>query len=553
MRGVNVNNIRLLDCTLRDGGYINNWNFGQKSIKKIIEKLAISNIDIIECGFVRDVEFTNNKSIFNDVETIKEFISSKNRNITYVGMIDQPYIPIDRIKEYDGTSIDGFRLTFHENEKEIEEALAYGKILMEKGYKVFIQPVGTTSYSDESLLELIKKVNKLKPYAFYLVDTLGLMYKNDLLRMYHLIDHNLDESISIGFHSHNNLQLSFSNAQELLMLHTKRNIIIDSSVFGMGRGAGNLCTELVTQYINENIEEKYNVVPLLEIIDEHLSKFSSESQWGYSVPYFIAAINYCHPNYASFLMNKQTISVKSINTILKQLPLKKRDIYDELYIEDLYINHQIHLIDDAENLDALNRLIANQKVLIIAPGKSVETQVEKIREFIKGYNPFIVSVNFNPDSYKSDAIFISNLKRFDGIADTIKEITDNTLLITTSNITKSKVNNSLVVNYSDLLLDNPTISDNAGLMLLNLLNRLSVKQVYLAGFDGFSLDKSTNYYSTELINNIEMEELVKKNEVIRKQLAFLEKNMEINFVTTTIYHDLDPNDKTSSLIELEAK
>ncbi|WP_192603513.1 aldolase catalytic domain-containing protein [Bacillus sp. OAE603] len=548
-----MNNIRLLDCTLRDGGYINNWNFGQKSIKKIIEKLAISNIDIIECGFVRDVEFTNNKSIFNDVETIKEFISSKNRNITYVGMIDQPYIPIDRIKEYDGTSIDGFRLTFHENEKEIEEALAYGKILMEKGYKVFIQPVGTTSYSDESLLELIKKVNKLKPYAFYLVDTLGLMYKNDLLRMYHLIDHNLDESISIGFHSHNNLQLSFSNAQELLMLHTKRNIIIDSSVFGMGRGAGNLCTELVTQYINENIEEKYNVVPLLEIIDEHLSKFSSESQWGYSVPYFIAAINYCHPNYASFLMNKQTISVKSINTILKQLPLKKRDIYDELYIEDLYINHQIHLIDDAENLDALNRLIANQKVLIIAPGKSVETQVEKIREFIKGYNPFIVSVNFNPDSYKSDAIFISNLKRFDGIADTIKEITDNTLLITTSNITKSKVNNSLVVNYSDLLLDNPTISDNAGLMLLNLLNRLSVKQVYLAGFDGFSLDKSTNYYSTELINNIEMEELVKKNEVIRKQLAFLEKNMEINFVTTTIYHDLDPNDKTSSLIELEAK
>jgi len=553
MRGVNVNNIRLLDCTLRDGGYINNWNFGQKSIKKIIEKLAISNIDIIECGFVRDVEFTNNKSIFNDVETIKEFISPKNRNITYVGMIDQPYIPIDRIKDYDGTSIDGFRLTFHENEKEIEEALAYGKILMEKGYKVFIQPVGTTSYSDESLLELIKKVNKLKPYAFYLVDTLGLMYKNDLLRMYHLIDHNLDESISIGFHSHNNLQLSFSNAQELLMLHTKRKIIIDSSVFGMGRGAGNLCTELVTQYINENIEEKYNVVPILEIIDEHLSKFSSESQWGYSVPYFIAAINNCHPNYASFLMNKQTISVKSINTILKQLPLKKRDIYDELFIEDLYINHQIHLIDDAENLDALKRLIANQKVLIIAPGKSVETQVEKIREFIKEYNPFIVSVNFNPDTYKSDAIFISNLKRFDGIADTIKEITNNTLLITTSNITKLKVNNSLVVNYSDLLLDNPTISDNAGLMLLNLLNRLSVNKVYLAGFDGFSLDKSTNYYSTELINNIEMEELVKKNEVIRKQLAFLEKNMEINFVTTTIYHDLDSNDKTSSLIELEAK
>ncbi|WP_176545108.1 aldolase catalytic domain-containing protein [Bacillus sp. AFS041924] len=533
-----MNNIRLLDCTLRDGGYINNWNFGQKSIKKIIEKLVKSNIDIIECGFVRDVDFVKNISIFNDVESIKEFISPKNKNLTYVGMIDQPYISIDKIKDHDGTSIDGFRLTFHESEKEIEEALVYGQMLMDKGYKVFIQPIGTTSYSDEKLLDLIKKVNKLKPYAFYLVDTLGIMYKNNLLRMYHLIDHNLDESISIGFHSHNNLQLSFSNAQELLTLHTKRNIIIDSSVFGMGRGAGNLCTELVTQYINENIEEKYNVVPLLEIVDEHLSKFSTGSQWGYSVPYYIAAINNCHPNYASFLINKQTISVKSINTILKQLPMKKRDIYDELYIEDLYINYQIHLVDDSYDLEALNKRIVNKKVLIIAPGKSIETEAEKISNFIKNEDPYIFSVNFIPEQYQIDAIFMSNIKRFNSMLDSIKALKESTSIITTSNIPNLLDSDTLVVNYSDLLVDKITISDNAGLMLLNLLNRLSVNTVYLAGFDGFTLDKLTNYFSTELIYNIEMEELVKKNADIKKQLALLEKTMKINFLTSTIYSEM---------------
>ncbi len=538
MRGVNMNNIRLLDCTLRDGGYINNWNFGQKSIKKIIEKLARSNIDIIECGFVRDVDFDKNQSIFNDVERIKEFISPKNKNITYVGMIDQPYISIDKIKDNDGTSIDGFRITFHENEKEIEEALAYGQMLMDKGYKVFIQPVGTTSYSDEKLLELIKKVNKLKPFAFYLVDTLGIMYKNNLLRMYHLTDHNLDESISIGFHSHNNLQLSFSNAQELLTLHTKRNIIIDSSVFGMGRGAGNLCTELVTQYINENIEKKYNVVPLLEIVDEYLSKFSTESNWGYSVPYYIAAINNCHPNYASFLINKQTISVKSINTILKQLPIKKRDIYDELYIEDLYINHQIHLVDDSEELEVLTERISNKKILIIAPGKSIESEGEKISNFIENQTPYVFSVNFMPEQYKIDALFISNIKRFNSMLDSIKEIKNSTSIITTSNIPNTLESGSLIVNYSDLLVDKVTISDNAGLMLLNLLNRLSVDTVYLAGFDGFTLDKRTNYFSADLINNIEMEELVKKNEDMGKQLTLLEKSMKINFVTPTMYCDM---------------
>jgi len=92
-----MNNIKLLDCTLRDGGYINNWNFGYRTIKKVIEKLSQSNIDIIECGFIRDQEFNRNRSVFNDVESIKEFINPKHKNIIYVGMIDYPYIPIDKI------------------------------------------------------------------------------------------------------------------------------------------------------------------------------------------------------------------------------------------------------------------------------------------------------------------------------------------------------------------------------------------------------------------------------------------------------------------------
>jgi 4-hydroxy 2-oxovalerate aldolase len=532
-----MNNVKLLDCTLRDGGYINNWNFGERSIKKIIEKLAQSNIDIIECGFIRDWEFNPNITVFNDVDRVKKFIGKKNRNITYVGMIDVPYIPIDKIKECDGCSIDGIRLTFHENE--IEEAMNYGKILMEKGYKLFIQPVGTTSYTDAKLIELINIVNDIKPYAFYLVDTLGIMYKNDLLRMYHLIDNNLDPAISIGFHSHNNLQLSFANAQELLMLHTKREILIDSSVFGMGRGAGNLCTELVTQYINENIEEKYNVVPLLEIVDEHLSKFSTESQWGYSVPYFIAAINNCHPNYASYLMNKQTISVKSINAILRQIPQMKRDIYDKNYIEDLYINFQVHQVDDTNELESIKNLLGERKILILAPGKSITGQMDRISSFINKNNPFIFSVNFIPENYQVNSVFISNLKRFEQISDVIPQDTVNTILITTSNITKSKEVSSFIVNYSDLLIDNPIVSDNAGLMLINLLNRISIKNVYLAGFDGFSSDKTINYFSTDLINNAELEQLIKMNETIRKQLTFFEKNMNIHFITKTIYSDSD--------------
>jgi 4-hydroxy 2-oxovalerate aldolase len=530
-----MKNVKILDCTLRDGGYINDWKFGERTIKKIISKLSQSHIDIIECGFIENVNFDRNKTLFNCIEKIREYIEPKNKNVTYVGMIAQPYIPIDKITHCDGNSIDGIRVTFHENE--IEEALDYGEKLMDKGYKVFIQPVGTTSYTDVNLLELIRKVNNLKPYAFYLVDTLGIMYKNELLRMFHLLDNNLEKSISIGFHSHNNLQLSFSNAQELLMLHTKRNIIIDSSVFGMGRGAGNLCTELLTNYINDNIEETYDTVPLLEIVDEHLSNIFTEQKWGYSIPYYIAAVNKCHPNYASYLMNKQTITVKVINSILKKLPMEKRDVYYKDFIEDLYVNYQINFVNDSEDKVTIKKLIGNKIILIIAPGKSIRTQAERIKNFINENNPFVFSVNFIPESFNIDAMFISNLKRFNSITDVITEKSDTTTLITTSNITNSKEYSSLVVNYPDLLIDSPPINDNSGLMLIKLLKQLCKDEVYLAGFDGFSLNKSHNYFSTEIINNAEIKELIKNNESITNYLNLINKYMKIYFVTDSVYRN----------------
>ncbi|MBE4907223.1 aldolase catalytic domain-containing protein [Bacillus luteolus] len=531
-----MSKVKILDCTLRDGGYINGWDFGERTIKKVISKLAKAKIDIIECGFLEERDFDSNKALYNSVERIRDYIEPKSENVMYVGMIAQPYISIDKISPCDGTSIDGIRVTFHENE--IEEAFIYGKQLMDRGYQVFIQPVGTTSYSDSALLDLIEKVNALKPYAFYLVDTLGIMYKNDLLRMFHLLDNNLDSGVSVGFHSHNNLQLSFSNAQEILSLHTKRNIIIDASVMGMGRGAGNLCTELITHYINENINEKYDTIPLLEIVDEHLLAIFNENNWGYSIPYYLAAVNGCHPNYTSNLINKQTISVKSINAILRQIPRRNRDIYDKELIEQLYIDYQSHYVNDIEELMVIGELVRNRKILVIAPGKSIELQREEIQDFIMINNPIVFSVNFVPDTFTTDTVFISNQKRFNLLSDGYDGQFENTAFITTSNIKAANGFTSIVVNYTDLLVDNPIISDNAGLLLLNLLHRVSAKEVYVAGFDGFSIDKANNYFSNELNNNTELNELIKKNEAMSQFLSFLDKKMSIHFITSTVYNEM---------------
>jgi 4-hydroxy 2-oxovalerate aldolase len=138
------------------------------------------------------------------------------------------------------------------------------------------------------------------------------MYPEDVHRIYSIINHNLDSNIKIGFHSHNNLQLSFANAQLFISEGLKREggVIIDSSIYGMGRGAGNLSTELITQYINQTYGHKYDPLPLLNVADVYLSQIYMKTPWGYSIPYYLSAVNNCHPNYSNYLMTKKIIKRK---------------------------------------------------------------------------------------------------------------------------------------------------------------------------------------------------------------------------------------------------
>ena len=522
-------NCNILDCTLRDGGYINNFNFGNKVIKDIIKKLSDANTDIIECGFLKSGAFDKNKALFGSVESVAECISQKSSHSLYVAMIAYGDIPIDEVSECDGSSIDGIRLTFHQSE--LDDAFVLGKQLMKKKYKVFMQPVGTTSYTESELIDLVKKVNELNPYAFYMVDTLGTMFNADLRNMFGLIDSNLNPDIKLGFHSHNNLQLSFSNSIELLSIDSSREVIIDSSVFGMGRGAGNLCTELIMEYINKNIRNKYDIVPVLEIYDEHINKILLEYKWGYSLPYFLASSNKCHPNYAAHLINKQTMSIKQISHLLSSMDENKRTIFDKQYIENLYIAFQKHNVDDSEVSSEIIDRISGRNIVILAPGKSIRKNEENILAFCKANDSIVFSVNFIPERFKIDYLFISNYKRIKSIG----EIKNAENVIVTSNLLNNCPDSAMVINYSDYLNDDDIISDNAGLMLMNFLRKLNVSEINLAGFDGFSINSVDNYFDADYMNSTEYENLIFKTEAISKKIKSLLSSMKINFLTESKY------------------
>ena len=207
---------KLLDCTLRDGGYINDWNFGFHTIRDIIKKLVDSQVDYVEVGFLRNCEYDRDKALFNNCSEIAPILPEKRGNTMFSAMALHNKYNIDKLEPYDGKTIDVLRVTFHDYD--IDEGLAFIQKAKDKGYQVFCNPINIMGYSDEMLLQLFHKVNQIQPYAFSIVDTFGSMMKSDLQRIYSLAEHNLDKSIVIGLHLHENLGLSYSLAQTLPLI-----------------------------------------------------------------------------------------------------------------------------------------------------------------------------------------------------------------------------------------------------------------------------------------------------------------------------------------------
>ena len=302
-----MRNVNLLDCTLRDGGYINDWNFGYNAIISTIEKLGQTGIEIIEVGFIKGNDYNPDKTLFPDTDCCKKVLINKNPKVQYVGMLDMSApVPFERIKPRTEDSIDGIRVIFKKNK--MNEAYEYCQYIKKQGYYLYVNFVSTDAYTDKEFIEGIEKFNTLKPYGVSIVDTFGLLKKRQLTHLVSIADNNLDKDIKLCYHAHNNLQQAFGNAEAMVEMLTTRDIVIDACVFGMGRGAGNLNLELFAEYMNENYGKNYLISPMLEVMDEYLQPFYKDKFWGYSLPLYLSASYGCHPNYAIYLAEKNTLS-----------------------------------------------------------------------------------------------------------------------------------------------------------------------------------------------------------------------------------------------------
>ncbi len=188
-----MNAIKVLDCTLRDGGRILNCNFGIDAIKQITLGLDNSYIDIIEIGFLRSgITYQEGTTFFTDIYQAENLMPAKT-NAQYVVFTDFGMFDYFSLPQSSTTRIKGIRFGFKNGE--FEAALPAMLHVKKLGYDLYIQSVNSLSYSDAEMCQLINAVNKIHPKAFAIVDTYGAMYSEDLQRIYSSVDKSLDKSI----------------------------------------------------------------------------------------------------------------------------------------------------------------------------------------------------------------------------------------------------------------------------------------------------------------------------------------------------------------------
>lgn len=542
-----MGNIQILDCTLRDGAYIVNGNFGVPAIKGIINSLQKANIDIVECGWLKNNIHESGSSYYHTPDDVKQYILNPGSYTTYVVMIDWDRYDLSYLPDYDGTSIDAIRVVFPKDK--FREGIAVGREIKKKGYRVFYQAANTLSYSDEELKQLAEEINAVHPEAVSVVDTFGAMYSEDLLRIVQLLDHELDQGIALGFHSHNNQQLSFSLSMQFIEMlsDSTRNCIVDASLCGMGRGAGNTTTELLVNYVNKMKNGNYDMNMIMDAIDMYMGYFTEHYKWGYSTPYFIAGMYCAHVNNIAYLLENHRTNAKDMRNIIGSLSEDNRRKYDYDLLETTYLDYQNKIVDDEQVLADLRSALCGHKILLLSPGRTILTQKDRIDDYINRYQPVVIGINAISTDYRYDYLFFSNKIRYNYAKEIYSSSFESVQKIITSNVKTKAEDNECIVNFNLVIKRGWEHFDNSLITCLRLMNKIHVEDIGIAGFDGFSDSYADSYADISLpcLNpGNKWDELnVEIKDMFDDFVATTKKYMHIEFVTDSIFEQRSSEEK----------
>ena len=493
---INQKSLNLLDCSFRDGGYYNNWLFKKKDLDFYLKCIAKTNIKYIEIGF----RFINNKNSGLTAYSNDQFLKKLNiiNNIKIGVMINASdfildnkisYIKLKRVFPH-FKYLSFIRIAFHN--KDIKNVIKITNYLSNKKIKIMLNLMQISELNNGKILKTLKMINNLNIEAFYIADSFGSLNSTYINKVSKLLKKNC--KFKIGFHAHDNLNLAFENAKKAIR---ENFTYIDSTILGMGRGAGNLKTEQIYNFLNN--KDKIGNANLQKIKRKIFVPLKKKFKWGTNVYYMFAAKNSIHPSYVQELLNNKNYNKKEYLMILSSLSKINSTQYNP---ENLIFQNK-GFVSHKNNQPRLN-----SNVLILGSSLNLTIYKNKIKKFIKNLNMSTIAVNLNkifpdnkinyrivshPQRIQMDYTLYKNFKNkfiipFNKINPTIinylkkQKIDTFNYPLKTNKIKKL----SIFKHYCNL----PTY-----LVLgyaLSFVTPRSVKKIYLAGFDSFDRDNFNN-------------------------------------------------------------
>ena len=273
----------------------------------------------------------------------------------------------------------------------------------------------------------------------------------------------------------------------------------------------------------------------------YMTGFQEKYTWGYSTPHIIAGLYQCHVNNIAYLQKNHRTNARDMSNIIASLSQTERRAYDYDLLEKHYMENQNRIVDDSSALKALKEEFSNRKILLLAPGKSTKTEKDKIQAFIKNEKTIVIAVNAINASYHCDYLCFINSVRYQYAKEAYaKEFAENKKILL-SNIKTAGSNDELIVNFNSVIKRGWEHFDNAVICCLRLLNKLDVKHVALAGFDGFKTSYNESYADSSLPTLNPNGEWNKLNEeikdIFKDFVISVQSQMNIEFVTESIFSE----------------
>lgn len=283
---------KILDCTIRDGGLVNNWDFSVEFVQDLYDGLSAAGVEYMEIGYKNSPKLLNatepNPWRFLDDNFLKEIIPVK-KFTKLSALVDIGRVDPNDILPREQSILDMIRVACYV--REVDKGLELVQMFHDLGYETSLNIMALSSVPEHQLIEAFEMVKKSPVDVVYIVDSFGSLDPKDIEYQVNKFKAMIPNK-QLGIHTHNNLQLAFANT-----LAAMRNGVtfLDSSVYGMGRAAGNCNTELLVSYIQK---ASYEIKPVLGIIEKHMLEMRQKWEWGYIIPYMISGILNEHPRVA---------------------------------------------------------------------------------------------------------------------------------------------------------------------------------------------------------------------------------------------------------------